>query len=460
VRESLSLEWKWLVGLFLLVVFFIPPRRYAIPAGLPFELDPYRLVLAGLLVAWLFSALSDEEMRLRSSGLLAPLLIFGVAIVGSIAANPGRVSAYETSVVKVLSVFIGFFLVFFLLVNVLRTRESCETALRVLVLGGAILALLAIIERKTGWSPFNDLSRYIPLIQPSTGIPGQDATGYVDVFRGVRALGSAEHPIALGALLAMLAPVAAGLAVVRRQAIWLASLVLLVMGSFASNSRTPVLMLFAWAIMFTILRWSDAKRFIPFALVAFAMIHLVMPGALGTLRSSLNPGQIKAEQTSRADSQLAAGRFADLGPSFEEFRQKPVLGYGIGTRITTGPNANARLLDDQWLGTLLDTGLVGIVGFAWLLGRYVVRVSSASRRAGVDGALLAGLASAVFAYGVGMFTYDALSFTQVTLVLFVLLAVGSALVLAADPIIEVVDRRRPATVLRPQFSPSPVSRVT
>jgi hypothetical protein len=33
-------------------------------------------------------------------------------------------------------------------------------------------------------------------------------------------------------------------------------------------------------------------------------------------------------------------------------------------------------------------------------------------------------------------------------------------VLAADPIIEVVDRRRPATVLRPQFSPSPVSRVT
>jgi O-antigen ligase len=459
VTESLRLGWKWLVGFFLLVVLFIPPRRYAIPAGLPFELDPYRLVVAGLLVVWLLSALSDEEMRLRRSGLLGPLLTFGLAVVGSLAANPGRVSAYETSVVKVLSVLIGFFLVFFLLVNVLRNRESCETALRVLVFSGAILAALAIVERKTGWSPFADLSRYVPFIQPSEGIAEQDTTGYVEEFRGIRALGSAEHPIALGALLAMLAPIAAGLAVVRRQAIWLACLVLIVMGSFASNSRTPVLMLFAWALMFTILRWTDAKRFIPFALVAFAMIHLVMPGALGTLRSSLDPSQIVAEQSSRPDSQLAAGRFADLGPSFEEFRQRPVLGYGFGTRISTGENANARLLDNQWLGTLLDTGLVGLIGFAWLLGRYIVRMWSASLRAGADGVVLAALASAVFAYGVGMFTYDALSFTQVSLVLFVLLAIGSALVLAADPIIEVVDSRRPAAILRPQFSPTPVGRV-
>jgi polysaccharide biosynthesis protein PslJ len=454
VTESLRLGWKWLVGFFLLVVLFIPPRRYAIPAGLPFELDPYRLVVAGLLVVWLLSALSDDEMRLRRSGLLGPLLIFGLAVVGSLAANPDRVSAYETSVVKVLSVLIGFFLVFFLLVNVLRTRESCETALRILVLGGAILAVLAIVERKAGWSPFTDLSRYVPFIQPS-----EDTTGYVDEFRGIRALGSAEHPIALGALLAMLAPIAAGLAVVRRQAIWLACLVLIVMGSFASNSRTSVLMLFAWALMFTILRWSDAKRFIPFALVAFAMIHLVMPGALGTLRSSLDPGQIVAEQSSRPDSQLAAGRFADLGPSFEEFRQRPMLGYGFGTRISTGENANARLLDNQWLGTLLDTGLVGLIGFAWLLGRYVVRMWSASLKAGVDGVVLAALASAVFAYGVGMFTFDALSFTQVSLVLFVLLAIGSALVLAADPIIEVGDSRRQSAMLRSQLSLRPVGGV-
>jgi polysaccharide biosynthesis protein PslJ len=325
------------------------------------------------------------------------------------------------------------------------------------VLGGTILAVLAIVERKTGWSPFTDLSRYVPFIQPSGASVEPGAKELVADWRGARALGSAEHPIALGALLAMLAPIAAALAVIRRHAIWIACLVLIVTGSFASNSRTAVLMLFAWALMFTILRWTDAKRFIPLALVAFAMIHLVMPGALGTLRSSLDPGVIIAEQSSRPDSQVAAGRIADLGPSFEEFRQKPVFGYGFGTRISVGEHANARLLDNQWLGTLLDTGLVGVIGFAWLLGRYIVRMSSASLRAGADGVVLAALASAVFAYGVGMFTYDALSFTQVSLVLFVLLAIGSALALAGDPILEVFERVRP-TGIRPQFSPSPVGK--
>ena len=460
MTDSVRLGWKWLVGLFILVVLFIPPRRYAVPANLGFELDPYRLVVAVILFVWLMAALSDREMRLRPSGLLGPLLIFGLGVVGSLGANPGRVSLYETSVVKVLSVLIGFFLIFFLLVNVLRTRESCESALRVLVLGGAVLAVLAIIERKTGWSPFTDLSHYIPFIKPSEGIEELRGVGYVDEWRGIRALGSAEHPIALGALLAMLAPIAAGLAVVKRQAIWLVCLVLLVMGSFASNARTPVLMLFAWAIMFTILRWSDAKRFIPFALVAFAMIHLVMPGAMGTLRASLDPTQILAEQNSRPDSNLAAGRFADLGPSFDEFGQKPIFGYGFGTRISTGPMANTRLLDDQWLGTLLDTGLVGVIGFAWLLGRYIRRVAAASRLTDVDGAVLAGLASAVFAFAIGMFTYDALSFTQVSLVLFALLAIGSALVLAADPVIEVAESRQQAPPLQPQFSPRPVGRVS
>lgn len=456
--ESLRIEWRWLVGFLLLVVLFIPPRRYAVPAGLPFELDPYRLVVAGLLLVWLLSTLSDEQLRWRRSGLAAPLLVFGASVVGSLAANPDRFSLYEGSVVKVLSVLVGWVVVFYLLVNVLRTRAACERAIGVLVVGGAVLAGLAIVERKTGWSPFTDLDRYIPFIQPSGASVEPVAPGSVFDYRGTRALGSAEHPIALGALLAMLAPLAAALAVLKQRAIWIACLVLIVTGSFATLSRTPILMLFAWALMFTALRWTDAKRFIPFALVAFAMIHLVMPGALGTLRASLDPTRVIEEQSGKPDSQRAAGRIADLGPSFEEFRQKPVFGYGYGTRITTGEHPNARLLDNQWLGTLLETGLVGLIGFAWLLGRYVVRMSSASLRTGADGVVLAALASAVFAYGVGMFTFDALAFTQVTLVLFVLLAIGSALVLAADPIIEAFDTRQPAAMLRPEFSPRPVGR--
>jgi polysaccharide biosynthesis protein PslJ len=459
VTRSLRIEWRWLVGLLLLVVLFIPPRRYAIPAGLPFELDPYRLVVAGLIIAWLLSALSDKDLRLRRSALAAPLLVFGVAVIGSLAANPSRVSEYQTDVVKLLSVLVGFILVYHFVVNVVRTRAACENALAVLVLGGATLAVLAIVERKTGWSPFTDLAHYLPFIEASTTID-PDARASIQDYRGTRALGSAEHPIALGALLAMLAPVAAALAVVKRKPIWIVCLVLLVVGSFATVSRTPVLMLFAWALVFTTLRWADAKRFIPAALAAFALIHLAMPGALGSLRSSLHPATVLQEQRAAQESRLAAGRIADLGPSFEEFRQKPVFGSGFGTRVTVGDRANARLLDNQWLGTLLDTGLVGVIGLAWLLGRYIVRTALASLRAGTDGVMPAALASAVFSYAVGMFTFDALAFTQVTLILFVLLAIGSALVLAAEPVIEVFERRRPAATPPPHVSLRPVDEVS
>ena len=115
--------------------------------------------------------------------------------------------------------------------------------------------------------------------------------------------------------------------------------------------------------------------------------------------------------------------------------REAVAGQGTGTRIVIGERKNTRLLDNQWLGTLLDAGLLGVVGFAWLLGRFVVRLSVASFRAGEDGVLLAALAAAVFSYMVGMFTYDALSFTQVTVVLFVLLGIGSSLALAREPVL-------------------------
>lgn len=113
MERTLRIEWRWLVGLLLLVVLFVPPRRYAVPASLPFELDPYRVIVLGLVLVLLLSALSDENFRFRASGLEAPLLLFGVAVAGSLAANPERFSIYEPEVVKTLSVLVGYFVVFY-----------------------------------------------------------------------------------------------------------------------------------------------------------------------------------------------------------------------------------------------------------------------------------------------------------------------------------------------------------
>ena len=62
--------------------------------------------------------------------------------------------------------------------------------------------------------------------------------------------------------------------------------------------------------------------------------------------------------------------------------------------------------------------------------------------------MLVALVASVAAFGVGMFTLDSFSFTQVTFVFFVILGLGSALVLAPDPV--------PA----PSFETSPAPRVS
>src|SRR6266576_2676395 len=40
------LAWRSLIVLIILVILFIPMKRYSLPASLPFNLEPYRLLVA------------------------------------------------------------------------------------------------------------------------------------------------------------------------------------------------------------------------------------------------------------------------------------------------------------------------------------------------------------------------------------------------------------------------------
>jgi hypothetical protein len=46
VASRSLLSWQSLLTLILLVMLFIPIRRYTMPGGLPFELEPYRALVA------------------------------------------------------------------------------------------------------------------------------------------------------------------------------------------------------------------------------------------------------------------------------------------------------------------------------------------------------------------------------------------------------------------------------
>jgi hypothetical protein len=137
----------------------------------------------------------------------------------------------------------------------------------------------------------------------------------------------------------------------------------------------------------------------------------------------LPSGGLIVQQSDLCDSAESGGRITDLAPSLEEWARKPLLGSGMGTRITVGENANGRLLDDQWLGLLIDTA-AGVLAVACIVVRFARQQFALARVIlGPPGYLPLAWASSVITFAVGLFTFDSFSFAQVTF-LFMILGIG------------------------------------
>jgi polysaccharide biosynthesis protein PslJ len=412
--------WNGVLAAFVLMILFLPIRRYRFPGDLPFELEPYRVLVASIVAFWILSLLSDSRVRLRPSGFDGPLFLMLVAVLGSVAVNVARYRAYESNVLKAITFFLSFLLVFYFVVSVIRTRASMNALIKVLVGGGAVVALLAVVEARAGFSPFTRLDSVFPILEPVSGDTAIDRGG------ATRALGPAEHPIALSAALVMLVPLAIYLVRMAGARWWLAFTALL-LGVLATASRTGIVMLIVVAVVFLALRPRETKRLWPLLVPLVVLTHFAVPGTLGSLKQAFLPeGGLIQQQQSGEFGCDSSGRLADIGPTLEEVSRKPFFGYGYGTRVTTGKDSNACVLDNQWLGTLVDVGLVGALAWLWLFLAVLRRLGRVAREdRSRNGWLLVAVTASITAYAVGMATYDALGFTQVTLLLFVVLAVGA-----------------------------------
>jgi polysaccharide biosynthesis protein PslJ len=428
VVPFLFVGWSRVLATLILIILFVPIRRYSLPGNLPFELEPYRVFVAALLLGWFASLLADPRSRLRKTGFEGPLILIVGSALGSIATNPDRVAQLSSIVDKKLMFFLSFVLVLYVTASTIRRLGDIDYLAKTLVVGGAIVGGFAMIEARTGFNIFNHLDRAFPILR--AGAEGEPEAFQKYGAAKLRVFGSAQHPIALSAVFVVLVPLAVYLAHRFRQRRWLACAVLLIAGCSATVSRTGVVMLVVVALVFIWLRPREVRRLWPALIPALIVIKLVLPGTLGAIKQSFLPaGGLIAEQRAEP-GQSGSGRIADIGPALNEWRRQPVLGQGFGTRVVDvnvrGPKAN--ILDNQWLGTLLETGIVGFFGWLWFFARVVRRFGKEAKKDdSARGWLLVSLAAGIAAFGVGMFTYDAFAFIQVTFLLFIFVGLGSAL---------------------------------
>jgi len=441
VAHRWLLSWRILLAGIVLVIMLVPIRRYSLPGALPFELEPYRVAVAVIVLGWVGSLLVEPSSRLRRTGLEAPIVAILVVVGLSVAANVGRIAALgvQAEVLKDVTFLASFVCVVYLTASVVRTSADRDTVLKVLVGGGIFLAITAMIESRVGYNVFDHLHEVVPMLDQATAPLSErlDARGGRQ-----RAYATAQHSIALGAALALLAPFAIYLAFRTGRAFWWLGCGILVMGALATVSRTAVLILVVEVVVLALLRPELIRRFWPLALPLLIAIHLAMPGTIGAFKSTFFPtGGLIAEQKGGAGT-YGSGRIADLGPGIAEFLRTPVVGQGYGSRVTerSNPKVNASILDNQWLALTLQTGAAGLFAFAWLILRAVRVLGRRARREEAEsGWLPAAFTAAIAAFGVSMFSYDTFSFIQVTFLLFILFG------LAAPELRMPLPRRLPAT---------------
>lgn len=419
------LAWRSLLTITVLLILFIPIKRYAIPSALPFQLEPYRIFIAFAALGWIASLLVDPRVRARKTGIEAPLLLVAVAVAASVIANPARASSVSSEVTKSVVFFASFFVIVYLTVSCLRRLRDIDLVVRWLVASGAVLAIFAVVERRTNYNFFNHLSTFLPLKLNRAALPPVDLRG-----GRLRVAASAQHPIALGAAFALLLPLAVyAIQTQKRKFPWILAMIALTLGVFSTGSRTAIVMLMVIILVFFWLRPRQMKRFWPALVPMLLVIHVAAPGTLGTVKESFFPqGGLIAEQNNAG---IGNARLSTLGPTLRnEWEPNAIFGVGFATRVTTTDAdvaPNAPILDDQWLGVLTETGIIGAFAFAWLFIRFVRRAGKEAKKdLSERGSLLVATVASVAAFAVSMFTYDAFSFIQVTFLLFIVLGLGCA----------------------------------
>ena len=282
----------------------------------------------------------------------------------------------------------------------LRDRVDVFRVLRVAVGSVGFMAFVAILQFRPGI----DLTIYfakIPLLSASGDLSEVQARGGF-----ARPSGTAIHPIEFGVVVAaalgpaiVIALYDVGRAVERR---W-APLVLCAIGVPVAVSRSALLVMVVVLLMF----FTGAPRQLwirglvvcaGFAVAVFLMI----PGMIGTLKGLVFAGESDSSISTRTD---------DYGAVASYLKRSPWVGRGPGTFLP-----RYRILDNQYLLTMIETGLLGVVALLLVFVTIGALGRGARRRFQADGDRLLGqmLAAAGVGSGVAAVTYDGLSYPTFT----------------------------------------------
>ena len=263
-------------------MLFVPVARYSLPVDLPFGLSSGRSRPRSSCSCGWPRCSSTRRFAFGVHPLDAPVALIVVASLGSVAVNYGRVVPLASTVLKGVIGFLAIIVLFYFISSVVTSTAGVVSVTQFLVCGVAVVAFFAIVEQRTGFNIFDHVRIVFPFLQFRTGRQQSIRYGLI------RAVGSADHAIALGVLLAMAVPLGVALAKSRSPARW-APTSLIMIGVVATASRTAIIAIAAAASVFLWLRPRDVRPLLPLTIPLVIVIKIVAPGSLVTLKEAFLP---------------------------------------------------------------------------------------------------------------------------------------------------------------------------
>ncbi len=204
----------------------------------------------------------------------------------------------------------------------------------------------------------------------------------------------------------------------RRRVLYTIAIALLLAGGLATSRKTSLVAPVGAILLLVVYRPRTVGRaLLGLALVLGVLVHFTSPGALGSVLTQLEPGHVNnvlstTDRTARYDA---------VRP---DLLTHPLLGRGYESY---DPH-KYRILDNEYLGLLITTGLLGTLAY---LGIFAAMMSAAHRTIRGPDRRRASFALAAFA-SVGVIAlasalFDVLSFPHVPYLLFFLGAMILAL---------------------------------
>lgn len=422
----------WALAGFVAMLFLVPFDALNLPIGLPLDSNADRPYLVILVALWLLSmAVLSRTARpsLRLTRVHFAAVAFfavccvGVGLDGAALANMGEV----TLVLKKLALLASYVVFFFVVASALRAREVARFAVMMVVLG-SVVAVATVVEYRLHFNVFYESwGKLLPIAKPSD-LDAPDSIGRLTVY------GPTSQPLELAALLAMVLPFAVMGAIDsgtrRRRLLYSLAIGLLLAGGVATSRKTSLVApAGALALLVAYRPRAVARSLLTLGLVLVVLVHFTSPGALGSVLNQLEPGHFGGVLTT-----------TDRTARYDAVRPDVMRHLLLGRGFASYDPHKYRILDNEYLGLLIGTGVIGVAAYAAIflsilsMAHATVRGRDARRSSLALGALasvgVVALASALF---------DVLSFPHVPYLLFFVAGMVVALRAAVR-----VPTRRPA----------------